>query len=89
MYKIPNESAPVAVVVAVYGNNASVACPCGKLSVVRSLGSQGGGTWTCACARRYKGYPENGASITHLLVWEALNAGQSADHLVSVEVARQ
>lgn len=75
----PPDRDPTATVISVYGNNAAVACPCGKVVVVRSAPEQGArgrvnhtakSTWECWCGRRYKGLPEGGQRITHLLVWD-------------------
>ena len=67
------ERMPTAVALNVYGNNSSVACPCGKILVVRSLGNQGSGQRRCACGRGYKGYPEGGKAIEGILAWESEN----------------
>jgi len=66
----PPEREPTATPTSVYGNNAAVACPCGKVAVVRSMGKSGQGAWECWCGRWYKRWPENGQRITHILVWD-------------------
>ena len=76
--------APTAAPLKVYGNNATVACACGSIVLVRSLGAPGQGQWTCDCGRRLKGYPDGGARITHILVWEDGNSATAADYAVEV-----
>jgi hypothetical protein len=88
-YIVPDSQEPTATPVSVYGNNAAVACPCGRVIVVRSMGEAGKGAWECSCKRWYKGYPEDGQAITHILVWEATNQGASASYRVRVEAPRQ
>jgi hypothetical protein len=83
-YVIPPPCDPIATPLSVYGNNATVACPCGRVVVVRSLGEPGKGAWKCSCGRWYKGYPEDGQAITHILVWDTSNSSQSASYLVAV-----
>jgi hypothetical protein len=90
-YTVPDPSEPMATPLSVYGNNATVACPCGRVIVVRSIGAPGIGMWGCSCERRYKGYPEEGQAITHILVWERTNvgAGAAASYRVKIEAPRQ
>lgn len=58
---------PTATPLNVYGNNAAVACPCGQIVVVRSMGSSGKGARQCpSCPRWYKGHPEEGKPIVDL-----------------------
>lgn len=80
---------PRAVVLAVYGNNATVACPCGRVLVVRSNPGRGDGGWyECrgtgpqACGRSFLGYPKKGDHITHVDVWEPTNTTALADYRV-------
>lgn len=88
-YTIPEPTEPTPVCLAVYGNNASVACPCGRIVVVRSMNAPGTGAWKCACTRWYKGYPEDGQAITHILVWNKGSTSTSPSLRVKVEVDRQ
>jgi hypothetical protein len=83
------ETDPIPTPLSVYGNNAAVACPCGKVVVVRSLDPEGKGVWRCACGRGFKGFPEGRGSITHLLVWKAGNQGPTPDLRVRVEATNQ
>ena len=88
-YVIPNPTEPTPVCVGVYGNNASVACPCGRIVLVRSMGEDGKGAWMCWCGRRYKGYPENGQAISHILVWHKTSDALSPSLRVKIEVENQ
>lgn len=88
-YTVPNPSEPTPTPLSVYGNNAAVACPCGRVVVVRSLGEDGKGAWECSCHRWYKGYPENGQTITHILVWDPGNQGPIASRRIKVECPHQ
>jgi hypothetical protein len=88
-YTVPPPRDPVACALSVYGNNATVACPCGKVIIARSMNAPGGGWWQCKCERRYKGWPENGQAISHILIWEANNHGASPSYCVTVEVKAQ
>lgn len=75
---------PTATPLSVYGNNAAVACPCGKIVVVRSMGDPGQGMWKCSCDRAFKGYPDLGRRITHIVVWDQGNATPTATYYVAV-----
>jgi hypothetical protein len=88
-YEIPPEIDPIATPLSVYGNNATVACPCGRVLVVRSMNAPGTGSWECSCGRWYKGYPEDGQSITHILVWDRANTNPSPSYRVRIEAPRQ
>ncbi len=88
-YSIPDARDPIPTPLSVYGNNATVACPCGRVVVVRSMNEPGTGSWQCSCTRWYKGYPENGAAITHILVWERGSQDESPTYRVTVEAPRQ
>jgi hypothetical protein len=85
----PPEREPTATPTSVYGNNAAVACPCGKVVVVRSMGKPGQGAWECWCGRWYKGWPENGQRITHILVWESGNNTTVASYRVRADCPNQ
>ncbi len=78
-YTIPDARDPIPTPLSVYGNNATVACPCGRVVVVRSMNESGTGSWQCSCTRWYKGYPENGAAITHILGLGAWQPGREPD----------
>jgi hypothetical protein len=88
-YIVPEERRPVACPLSVYGNNAAVACPCGRVIVVRSMNAPGTGAWQCSCSRWYKGWPEDGQTITHILVWEADNQASSPSYRIKVEAQSQ
>ena len=91
-YIVPPSSLPIPTPLSVYGNNATVACPCGRVVVVRSLGHPGQGAWQCGdCQRWYKGYPEDGDSITHVLVWDvgAAPPPASPTRRIEIEARRQ
>ena len=75
---------PTAAPMKAYGNNATVACACGRVVMVRSLGDPGGGSFQCDCHRYLKGYPDKGQRITHILVWEVGNDSAVADYAVEV-----
>lgn len=85
----PPERPPTATAISLYGNNAAVACPCGRVIIVRSLLPDGKGAWKCSCNRWYKGFPENGARITHILVWEPGNDSDIASYKVAAECPHQ
>ena len=86
--KTPPIVEPRAVVLAVYGNNATVACPCGRILVVRSNPSGSGGWYTChgtgpqTCGRSFLGIPPKGNRITYVDVWEANNSNSVASYRV-------
>ncbi len=82
---MPPERPLIATPIAAYGNNATVACPCGRIIMVRSLGSAGQGAWRCACHRRLKGHPDDGQRITHILVWDPENNESEATYCVRVD----
>lgn len=88
-YEVPDPCEPTPVCLSVYGNNATVACPCGRVIIVRSMGADGDGKWTCGCERRYKGYPENGQAISHILVWQPTNNQRSPSLRVKIEAPNQ
>jgi|HubBroStandDraft_1064217.scaffolds.fasta_scaffold59063_2 hypothetical protein len=88
-YTIPAPRDAIATPLSVYGNNATVACPCGRVIVVRSMNEPGKGAWKCSCSRWYKGYPENGQAITHILVWERGSEDESPSYRVAIEALPQ
>jgi hypothetical protein len=53
------------------------------------MGAAGQGAWECTCHRWYKGFPENGQTITHILVWEPGNNTLVATYRVRVEAPNQ
>ena len=60
-----------------------------KVVVVRSMGKAGGGAWEGWCGRWYKGYPERGQRITHILVWDKGNNNTVASYRVKAECPNQ
>lgn len=100
-YPIPPERDPIPTPLSIYGNNATVACPCGKVVAVVSRPENthtrapaghhnDAGRWECWCGRWYKGWPEGGQHITHILVWD-IGAPRSgpATYLVRATCADQ
>src|SRR5262245_53172459 len=78
----PPDREPTATPISVCGNNAAVACPCGKVIVVPSLYR-----CKCECGRRYLGSPNN---ITHILVWDERGATKGpATYRVRAECPNQ
>ena len=51
-YTIPKAQAPLPCPLSVNGNNAAVACPCGRVIVVRSMNRPGTGAWECQARRQ-------------------------------------